>query len=270
MVVRSDVVYSCSVVRPRERAERPVHRPPSPTLPASPTRRPQQQAAAPQVVVSRMDTVEAIEDGHRRKKVAAGSPRVHPSKSTPKLYNPDADPVPMRRTAEPDVFSETASSSYGPRHHLSDRGAQHGRLFDFRKDDPVRFNVLRPTPPNGNRPSPTPKSSGEYVSASSTSSYAHSITSSSFTLSSTTDGSSASSALFDGDRPREHANSGAFAQQLKKLYRGITTLESRLLMEDGKEPVDEGRTLKRPNEATSDTDESEQEKWQKFVKDHKQ
>lgn len=213
------------------------------------------------------------DDGHRRRKVNTSSPRVHPTKSTPKLFNPDADPVPMRRTAEPEVFSETASSSYGLRNHVtSDRGAQHGRLFDFRKDDPVRFNVLRPTPSPGNRPTPTPKSSGDYVSASSTSSYAHSITSSSFTLNSTTDGSSVSSALFDGAPPRDHERTSAFAAQLKKLYRAITTLEARLAKEYYNEQIDEGRSRKRPNEATSssDSEESEQEKWQKFVKDHKQ
>ena len=265
-------VFSAVRPRDREKTERPVQRAQSPTQqPASPTRRPQQ--ATPQVVVSRTEGIEISDDGHRRRKIAVGSHRVHPSKSTPRLFNPDADPVPMRRTAEPDVFSEAASSSYGPRNHVtSDRGAQNGRLFDFRKDDPVRFNVLRPTPPGGNRPTPTPKSSGDYVSASSTSSYAHSVTSSSFTLNSTTDGSSVSSALFDGAQPRDHERTSAFAAQLKKLYRAITTLEARLAKEYYNEPVDEGRSLKRPNEATSSSDgeENEQEKWQKFVKDHKQ
>ncbi|KAH9837881.1 uncharacterized protein C8Q71DRAFT_754967 [Rhodofomes roseus] len=52
-------------------------------------------------------------------------------------------------------------------------------MFDHRKDDPVRFSVLaRPQPspnaaanrPHVDRPTPTPKSSGDFVSASSTSS----------------------------------------------------------------------------------------------------
>ena len=56
-----------------------------------------------------------------------------------------------------------------------------------------------PDPPGkGGRPTPTPKSSGDYIWVSSTSSYAHSIVSSRFTLSSnTTNNSSTSSALFD-------------------------------------------------------------------------
>lgn len=197
----------------------------------------------------------------------------HSSKLQGKLYNPDVDPTPtMKRTAEPDIISDTGSSSYAPRNTLSsqDRGAHHGRLFDHKRDDPVRFHVLaRPNPANGNRPTPTPKSSGDYVSASSTSSYAHSITSSNFTLNSTTDGSSASSAVFD-QQNREHTSSGAFAAQLKKLYRSISNLESNLLLKDeGKDTTDEVRiSLKRPNEST-ESNESEKEKWKKFVADHK-
>ncbi|KAH8117438.1 hypothetical protein DFH11DRAFT_1817087 [Phellopilus nigrolimitatus] len=234
--------------------------------------------AAPQVIVSRSDLVDTPDDFHRRRRPVNTSPRVphssaHHPKSQGKLFNPDVDPLPIRRTAEPEAISDNGSSSYAPRNALPspDRGANHGRLFDYRKDDPVRFHVLaRPNPGNGNRPTPTPKSSGEYVSASSTSSYAHSITSSNFTLNSTTDGSSASSALFD-EQPREHASSSAFAQQLKKLYRAISNLESKLLREDGKEFIDEGRvTLKRPNEATMEPEDVEKDKWRKFVTDHKQ
>ena len=147
----------------------------------------------------------------------------------------------MRRTAGPEVISDMGSSLYAPRNtQISPgRGPQHDRLFDHLKDDPVHFHVLRPTPTSGNRPTPTLKSSGDYVSALSTSSYAHSTTSSNFTLNTTTDGPSASSALF-GEQPREHASSSAFAQQLKKLYRGISNLEACLLKEDGKEAADEG------------------------------
>ncbi|KAL5511564.1 hypothetical protein ACEPAH_4781 [Sanghuangporus vaninii] len=257
-----------AATRPKEKPDRPTQRPASPSVPGSPTRRP--QPPAPQVVVSRSDMQDASDELQRRRRQAAPSPRAHHAKTQPKLFNPDTDPIPMRRTAEPEVISDTASSAYAPRNTLAspERNAHHGRLFDYRKDDPVRFHVLRATPVNGNKPTPTPKSSGEYVSASSTSSYAHSITSSSFTLNSTTDGSSASSALFD-EQPREHASSSAFAQQLKKLYRGISNLESRLLREDVKE-TEEGRvTLKRPNEAMIDPEEAEREKWRKFVADHK-
>lgn len=225
----------------------------------------------------RPDSADVPDDSQRRRKQPSTAPRSHnlsaqSPKAQGKLFNPDVDPIPMRRTAEPESISDTASSSYAPRNILpsQDRGAtHHGRLFDHKKDDPVRFHVLaRPPPVSGNRQAPTPKSSGEYVSASSTSSYAHSITSSSFTLNSTTDGSSASSALFD-QQPREHTTSSAFAQQLKKLYRSISNLETKLLREDGRD--DEGRiTLKRPNEATTEPEEAEKEKWRKFVADHKQ
>ncbi|KAI5124523.1 hypothetical protein M0805_003047 [Coniferiporia weirii] len=265
-----------AATRPRDKSERPS-RAISPTMQAvSPPPRKVQQPA-PQVVVSRSTLLDNPDEFHRRRKPTNTSPRAlhssaHHSKAQSKLFNPDVDPVPMRRTAEPEVISDNGSSSYAPRkaQPSPERGARHGRLFDYRKDDPVRFHVLKPTSANGNRPTPTPKSSGDYVSASSTSSYAHSITSSNFTLNSTTDGSSASSALFD-EQPREHASSSAFAQQLKKLYRGISTLEARLLREDVKDFPDEGRiTLKRPNEATAEPEEAEKDKWRKFVADHKQ
>ena len=227
-------------------------------------------------MVTRNDHADVQEESHRRRKLVNTSPRAahssaHGHRSHHKLYNPNVDPVPMRRTAEPELMSDNGSSAYAPRNAMPspDRGAHQGRLFDYRKDDPVRFHVLRPNINDSTRATPTPKSSGDYVSASSTSSYAHSITSSSFTLNSTTDGSSASSALFD-EQPREHQNSSAFAAQLKKLYRQISSLEARLLKEDGKEPADEGRiTLKRPNESTTEPHEAEKEKWRKFVADHK-
>jgi len=125
------------------------------------------------------------------------SPReAHSSAKTGKLFNPHTDPIPMRRTAEPESISDATSSSYAPRGLPANATAQQRQLFDHRKDDPVRFSVLaRPSSTNGGRPTPTPKLSNDYVSASSTSSYAHSMASSGFTLSSgTTDNSSASSA----------------------------------------------------------------------------
>lgn len=135
----------------------------------------------------------------------------------------------------------------------------------------MRFSVLaRPGAAGGVRPIPTPKSSGEYVSASSTSSYAHSVASSNFTLSSTTDGSSASSALFE--QHREHPGTSAFAAQLKKLYRFISNLEAKLMKEDSVEAADEGRvSLKRANDATNvESEEAEKERWRKKIADRKQ
>ncbi|KAG1854303.1 hypothetical protein C8R48DRAFT_776684 [Suillus tomentosus] len=178
------------------------------------------------------------------------SPRPHHhAKQTQqgKLFNPNTDPIPMRRTTEPESISDITSSSSPPRNTLTSHQREppaNRQLFDHRKDDPVRFAVsvmARPSS-NGGRPPPTPKSSGDYVSASSTSSYAHSLTSS-FTLSSgTTDNSSASSALFDS-KPREDAGNNVFAVQLKKLYRNISALETRILNEDPDDLVDEGRVV---------------------------
>jgi hypothetical protein len=131
------------------------------------------------------------DDFSRRLKISSPGPRLAQSSKPhpPKSFNPDTDPIPTRHTAEPESISDSTSSSYPPR-ELPNR-----QLFDHRKDDPVHFAVF--ACPNG-RPTPTPKSSGEYISASSRSSYANSVTSSNFTLSSnTTDGSSASSALFE-------------------------------------------------------------------------
>lgn len=227
--------------------------------------------------MTRTEQADVQEESHRRRKLVNTSPRAaqqsaHNSRSHHhKLFNPNVDPIPMRRTAEPELMSDNGSSAYVQRSIMPspDRGNHQGRLFDYRRDDPVRFHVLRPPTHEGSRATPTPKSSGDYVSASSTSSYAHSITSSSFTLNSTTDGSSASSALFD-EQPREHQNSSAFAAQLKKLYRQISSLESRLMKEDGREAADEGRiTLKRSGEASPEPQEAEKDKWRKFVSDHK-
>lgn len=266
---------TCSASRTKERPDikekQTSPRPAAPVSTNSPPRRAQQSTL--QVMVNRTEQTDSQEEPHRRRKLVNTSPRTahssaHNHRSHHKLYNPNVDPVPMRRTAEPEVLSDNGSSAYASRNAMAspDRGAHQGRLFDYRKDDPVRFHVLRP---DGVRATPTPKSSGDYVSASSTSSYAHSITSSNFTLNSTTDGSSASSALFD-EQPKEHQNSSAFAAQLKKLYRQISNLEARLMKEDGREPADEGRiTLKRANETVSDPQEAEKEKWRKFVADHK-
>ena len=179
----------------------------------------------------------------------------------------------MRRTAEPETISDVASSSSPPRNtpttHHRDQPASR-QLFDHRKDDPVRFavSVLARPVSNGGRPTPTPKSSGDYVSASSTSSYAHSMTSS-FTLSSgTTDDSSASSALFDG-KPREDPNNNAFAVQLKKLYRSISALETKILSEDADDHPDEGRVLLQSRGREVSDEDLQQQKWMKLIVDHK-
>ncbi|TFK55267.1 hypothetical protein OE88DRAFT_1654050 [Heliocybe sulcata] len=254
------------------------------------------QNSPPRVVVSSASMDREDLDFSRRLKISH-SPRPSPHghdtahhASSKKLFNPSLDPIPVRRTAEPDSISDSQS---GSSHVHVSRSSPHSRdapahrqLFDHRKDDPVRFAVLaRPSGHDG-RPTPTPKSSGDYVSASSTSSYAHSLASSSFTLSSsTTDGSSTGSALFDQGKPSQESSgssNNAFAQQLKKLYRAISALEDRITKEDGDGangedvvsrdgPRRNGVMLKARNaqEAKEKEDEAEQEKWRKMVQDHK-
>ena len=80
----------------------------------------------------------------------------------------------------------------------------------------------------------TPKSAGDYVSASLTSSYPASIFSSPFTLSSTTD---ASSALFNGHQEQwtEDSGNNVLSFQLKKLYRNISSEENKIKQEDSTE-----------------------------------
>lgn len=265
--------------RPRERTPAPASPSTSKVSPVSPRVAP---AASPR---KHQAIVEADPEDFSRRLNISGSKRpvhtsprpAHSSAKNNKLFNPSTDPIPMRRTAEPEPISDATSSSYAPRGpstspHHRESAAHPRQLFDHRKDDPVRFSVfVRPSSTNGGRPTPTPKSSGDYVSASSTSSYAPSLASSSFTLSSgTTDGSSASSALFDR-KPSEDPGNNAFAVQLKKLYRGISALETRILNEDIDETgLDEGRVKVQSRTKEVTDDEAEKQKWKKLIGDHKQ
>ncbi|KAF7304708.1 PINc domain-containing protein [Mycena kentingensis (nom. inval.)] len=241
-------------------------------------RPPQQSRKQPnsQLVVSapNADSDTADADDFSRRLNISSSPTRHPAKPsaqpTTRLFNPDRDPIPMRRTAEPENMSDAASSSYVSRGAVKSsppRDNAGRQLFDHRKDDPVRF-VLR------GKPGPTPKSSGEYVSASSTSSYAASMASSNFTLSSTTDGSSASSSLFDRkSHPNgEERSSNVFAIQLKKLYRAITELETKIKQEDSDEAEDSGRVLLKTKDTQNDEIEREKERdmWQRRLNNHKE
>ena len=168
------------------------------------------------------------------------------ARRTPVSHSSAAAAAAAAMTAEPDTISD-ASSAYAPRGpsrpHLRSQPAARApgdapRLFDPRKDNPHQFSVLQRGQTHtqspvlgGGRPTPTPKSSGDWVSASSTSSaYAHSTISSNFTLSSTTTDSSASSALFDNGAQRSEDSAGpsALSSQLKRLYREILSLESRV------------------------------------------
>ncbi|KAF9264884.1 hypothetical protein L218DRAFT_998358 [Marasmius fiardii PR-910] len=254
--------------RPKEKSERPsvekASRPP-PSIPTQHRLSPKKAHVAPQV------TSDADAEDFSRRLNISTQPPSRPAnnsltKSSPhsKLYNPDRDPIPtMRRTAEPESMSETARNG---------RPAEK-QLFDHRKDHPVRFPVLARPQQHGQRPIPTPKSSGEYVSASSASSYAPSQVSSSFTLSSTTDGSSTSSALFDRPDKSHEESSGtnAFAVKLKNLYRTITSLETKVQKEDVDDGRDSNRILLKGKNCQPEEDEveKEKEKWTRQIEDHK-
>ncbi|KAF7966165.1 hypothetical protein HWV62_39776 [Athelia sp. TMB] len=180
-------------------------------------------------------------------------PRPSHNMAKTKLFNPQTDPIPMLRTAEPEAVSDATSSSYAPRGpsgspNNRELSAHQRQLFDHRKDDP---------------------SSADYVSASSTSSYAHSIASLSFTLSSGTTESSASSALFERRPSEETGNSNAFAVQLK-LYRGISSLETRILNEDVDDSAaDESHVLLERRAKEVVDEDAEKQKWRKLIDDHK-
>lgn len=304
-----------SLIKPKERTDRPpapsTSTARSPIRPPSPRRTHAPPTMNPSIVVSQPTLQHSsAPDEHefsRKLKITPSSPRhghargEHSSpRGSGKLYNPHADP-PRRQivTAEPDAMSEAASSSYAPRqppqpsrpHHRaqpSRAGGEAPRLFDPRKDDPHHFGVMaRPqlngsaAPPNG-RPAPTPKSSGDWVSASSTSSYAHSTISSNFTLNTTTTESSASSAIFDNGQRSEDsaASSNVLSSQLKNLYRQIVTLEAKLqserdvdMQDDAYEDSHRIGLLQKGqpvNTRTKQEEEAEQERYRRVVQDHKE
>jgi protein SMG6 len=167
------------------------------------------------------------------------------------LYDP--------RAAPPEADADAPRSPYA----RGDVAAGARQLFDPRKDDPVRFQVL--ARPGSSKPS----SQADWISAGSTSSYA----SSSFTLSSTTDGSSASGASGPARSQARtddtgRSGSAAFSEQLKRLYRSITALEEKLVREDAVESNEDVRVVLRGKEAPVD-EEQQNERWKKTIADHK-
>ncbi|KAG5727581.1 Telomerase-binding protein EST1A [Termitomyces sp. T112] len=257
---------NAGALRARDRSAQPITSPSPAAVAQPPSRSPRPRRP-----------VEADHDDFSRRLKISSSPVPH-SRSSAKLFNPSTDPIPMRHTAEPDSILDSSSRSHRDRDHNRDTLPR--QLFDPRKDDPVRFSVLaRPA-----RDRPVSKSSGDYVSASSTSSYANSVSSSTFTLSSTTDGSSASSDLFDrpganGSGTRTEDGTNRYAVQLKKIYRAITNLETKIQSEDSidqdtEDPRNGPRvTLKGKQPETStltSSEDLEREKWKVQIANHKQ
>ena len=254
---------------------------PKPVASVSPRQSPSSPRRQQYVVVSRPTPDADPEDFSRRLKISSSpspSPRPSQSAKARKLFNPDTDPIPMRRT-DPEPISGPTSTQQASRlpppssstNHRDERGSTARHLFDHRKDDPVRFSVMaRPQLLAPGRPSPTPKSSRNHVSASSNSSYAASISSSAFTLSSTTDESSTSSSLFDGRPNQDRAENSIFAHQLKRLYREISNLEAKVKQEDSMDDTDDvmsSRVVLKGKEV--ENDDLEKEKWKKQMSDHK-
>jgi protein SMG6 len=266
------IVCVFSHVRVKDRTERPV----VPAQgPPSPPRRPQPSSgqSPPAVLINRAEP-DSNEFSRVLKLSPTPKPPQHPQhppvfkqqqQQQGKLFNPDTDPIPMRRTAEPEASSESAGSSYAPRQpaeasrHNRD-ASQHRQLFDPRKHDAMSFSAAQAR-------KPAPKSSGDYASVSSVSSYAQSVVSSNFTLSSgTTDGSSAPSSIFD-HKPRDEPKTNAFSNQLKKLYRDISHLETKLLADSG-EPQEENRIVIKGGPSAG-ADDAEKARWKSLIEDHK-
>jgi protein SMG6 len=120
--------------------------------------------------------------------------------------------------------------------------------------------MARPRLSAPGQPSPTPKSSRDYISASSNSSHAASISSSAFTLSST------STPLFDGRPNQDRAENSIFTHQLKRLYREyrreISKLETKVKQEDSVDDTDDvmsSRVVLKGNEVENDDFEKEKQ-----------
>src|SRR5260370_31069588 len=153
------LVRFSSHVRVKDRTERPVV---PPQGPPSPPRRQQPSGQSPPAVhISGPEP-----DPNEFSRVLTLSPTQKPPPHPPmhrqqgKLFNPDTDPIPMRRTAEPEASSESAGSSYAPRKPSDASGhnrdaPQPRQLFDHTKDDPLAFSSARAR-------TPAPTSSGDY------------------------------------------------------------------------------------------------------------
>ena len=261
-------LLSHSHIRVKDRAERPTV-PGSQHPPSPPRRQPPPSGQSPPTLISRPEPDPSeFSRALKLSPTQKAPPHAPAHRHQGKLFNPDTDPIPMRRTpaVEPEASSESAGSSHAPRPTTESSrpqhrdASQHRQLFDPRKHDPVSFSAAQAR-------KPAPKSSGDYASVSSVSSYTQSVVSSSFSLSSSiTDGSSTPSSIFD-HKPRDESKTNAFSNQLKKLYRDISLLESKLLADSG-EPQEENRIVIKGCLSTA-TEDAEQTRWKKAIEDHK-
>ena len=175
-----------------------------------------------------------------------------------KLYNPNADTIPMPHQ-DSDPLVEHPQSDLSLQPPILSHTQQHSpqrQLLDHRRDDPVRFsNATQITKP----PMPSPRSSVNYVSASSgmRSRPCPPILPMVLPL---------DSALFVG-KPRSETAGTLLSAQLKRLYREISLLESKLSRENGEESIDEYKVLLKEKEKKDD--DTERDRWKRVLNDHK-
>jgi hypothetical protein len=72
------------------------------------------------------------------------------------------------------------------------------------------------------------------------------------------------------DRPTEEPGNNAFAVQLKKLYRGISALEGKILKDEADDGLDDGRVVVQGRGKEVTDEDPEVQKWNKLIGDHKQ
>ncbi|KAI0055383.1 hypothetical protein BV25DRAFT_1921858 [Artomyces pyxidatus] len=76
--------------------------------------------------------------------------RISSSPRSAKLYNWNTDAVPVRRTAEPQAMFDASSQASKPKPEPAQRSPW--QLFDYCRDDPVRFAVHSRGDGEGQRP----------------------------------------------------------------------------------------------------------------------
>ncbi|KAG8982928.1 hypothetical protein FRB90_006455, partial [Tulasnella sp. 427] len=257
--------------------------PPPPPPPASSSRQVQHRPRhAPDEFDRRLPTT-SISSDPAMATMLASRPQ-HPGR----LFNPNTDPIPSRRTPhhlhprDVDVDSD-ASSGVGPSSRATHRRRAHPppppppaalpsssssppqhsqpqprQLFDPRHDDPIRFGVLT-------RGAPAKPPSGGYISASATSLSDAQSMGSSLTLNSNTTSSSASNPYSPG-KSKDLGGNRFWYEQMKRMYREIAGLEAALLKENDvvEEDIDSRHSVKvQPSRAN-------EEKWPRLVREHKQ
>ncbi|PVF98027.1 hypothetical protein CPB86DRAFT_705961 [Serendipita vermifera] len=175
---------------------------------------------------------------------------------TKHLFDPNSDPIPKRPRQIPDSNMTSPTHSQPPSR----------QLFDYRKDDPVRFAVLN-NQAHRERQAPSSIQSSSVMDHSSISSY----TSSTWTLTSST-GTSQSSA--PPEQATDKEGSSKFVSMLKRIYREIAEYEKKIKEwdnhEDGQIPS-AAITMLKPGTSLASVEESENsDPLRMLVAQHKQ